>query len=281
MKPLLTTLNYSGGRQSSALLWMVIRGEIETPKNFVVINANPGMERGETYRYQAMMADECKRAGLEVFNATGPNLYSDIVNIPADATRLDNPPYWTKGRKGRIGRLVQKCTKHYKIAPMDRVVRQILFDRFGISKKSGRLGNNIVEKWIGFSADEERRITDSHTKYVYFRYPLAEMGMDIDDVMKWYRDAGISPPPLRSMCNACFAHGLRSLKDMYDNHPGDWAQAVAVDDSIRDWKQIGVDEPCYVSSTLIPLRVLAENDFRTGDELTDELNTCDSGYCFI
>lgn len=37
-------MNCSGGVGSSAMLWMVLKGEIERPENLYVVNADPGME---------------------------------------------------------------------------------------------------------------------------------------------------------------------------------------------------------------------------------------------
>lgn len=125
--PVLTVLNFSGGKQSSALLWMVLLGVLPKPANFVVLNADPGMEAQETYCYVAMMFETCRKAGIECRTVAGPNLYEDLLSLKrSNRTRFDNPPYWTKGTDGKRGRLMQCCTQHYKIRPMDREIRRIL-----------------------------------------------------------------------------------------------------------------------------------------------------------
>ena len=40
---------------------------------------------------------------------------------------------------------------------------------------------------------------------------------------------------------------------MHDERPDDWQQAVAVDNAVRDWRQIGVNDEVYVSKSLLPL----------------------------
>jgi hypothetical protein len=278
--PCLTVLNYSGGKQSSVLLWMVLRGELEIDRErFAVLNADPGMENSKSYEYVALMREECAKAGIYFETVEGPNLYQDIVTLKErEATRIDNPPYFTKDEKGKRGKLLQKCTAIYKIAPMDRAIRRLLEERHGVSRNTTRLGNAAVEKWVGFSYDEVMRIKPPAQKYVYFRYPLCELRMDRSDVLTYFEDRGLPIPP-RSVCNACFANSVPFYKEMFENRPQDWAQAVAVDEAVRDWRQVHIDNPVFVSDTLKPLLELQMLGFdATGEDKSGW--SCDSGYCF-
>jgi len=279
--PLMTVLNFSGGKQSSAILWMLIRGELITrPKNLLVMTADPGMENSETYDYVSMMHEKCREAGIETELAAGPDLLKDLLTFKETGkARLDYPPYYTKDREtGKLGRLKQGCTKHYKIAPMDRALRRHLEARSGISRKSKRIPHGAVEKWIGFAYDEYMRIKEPTQKYVQFHYPLMPIKYRTEEVLAYFRDRGLPLPP-RSVCNACFANSVATFKEMHDNRPDDWAQAVAVDEAIRDSRQIGVKQECYVSKTLIPLREMAARDFKLSKDETVN-DSCDSGYCF-
>lgn len=291
-----TCLSFSGGRQSTALLWMAILGHIHVdPDNFLVLNANPGMEDSRTMPHVEEMLRLARRVGFTAITVDGPNLYNDILALPESRrTRLDNPPYWTDlGIKNKdqivlpgfehpqeraFGKLTQKCTRYYKIEPMDRALRVYLEDRHGIPRKSKRLSAGCVEKWIGFGVSEVARIKPSKQKYIRFRYPLIEQRVD---TVRFFDEIG-KPMPPRSVCNACFANGLDHYRDMYESRPDDWAQAVAVDEAVRDWSQIGVKYPVYVSKTLTPLRELAANDFNLpGRENAENEFSCDSGYCFL
>lgn len=295
-KPLLTVLSFSGGKQSSALAWMVLlkkRGLLKAPlsdlfsvpDNFLILNADPGMENKFTYAYVQMMQKEFEKDGLDFYTVPGPNLYDDIVNLTnTDATRLDNPPYWTKNiSTGKRGRLVQKCTGKYKIAPMDRFLRKYLHKNFGISLSSQVLRPDMVEKWIGFTYTEYQRVKPSNVIYIYFSYPLIDLKWSNEDVINFYKEYDLPIPP-RSVCNACFANGLSTLKDMYHNRPDDWEQAVMVDESVRDWTQIGVKDEVYVSSSTYPLKDLAEVEFdlaKLEKNNLEEDYSCDQGYCFL
>lgn len=283
---LLTALNYSAGVQSEWMLWMILLGILQRAKNLAVFNADPGMENSDSYRFAAAMRSRCEELQIDFITANGPSLLDDLVSLKKSGkSRLDNPPFWTPSRTGKkVGRLTQKCTQFYKISPMDREVRLWLNNRYAIGIKQGAwLGVGTVEKWIGFTADEQDRadglVASKHQKYVRFRFPLIEAGMTKTDVVAEYikHDIPIPPP---SLCNACPYSGLRRLKKMHDERPDDWLQAVAVDEVCRDLRQIGVDESCYVSSTLIPLQQLADMDFKLDDPMKNDLHQCSSGVCF-
>lgn len=278
--PLLVVLNYSGGKQSSCLLWQLLRGDIPRPDPLLVVNADPGMENSLTYDYNRMMAERCYDAGIPFLAVEGPNLYKDLLNLSSSGrSRIDNPPYWTLDEHGSHGRLMQKCTQHYKIAPMDRAIRIYMEKQFGINRDSKRLGNGIVEKWIGFAYDEIDRIKNPGQKYVRFRFPLIEAKMRRDDVVAYFQKNDLPVPP-RSVCNACFANGIDTLKDMHTHRPQDWQQAVAVDNAVRDLSVVGVRDTVFVSKTMIPLEELAERGFQLDDKTDQDRWSCDSGYCF-
>lgn len=300
---LLTVLNYSGGRQSARILWGVIRGDIPKPDSFVVLNADPGMENSDTYKYNIMMKEECIKNDIYFETVNGPNLYKDLINLTINGqTRVDNPPYWTLNKKGKRGRLQQKCTRYYKLQPMDRAIRKLLFERFNINLDAKRIGYDIVERWIGFAADEKQRISPSRQKYQTIRYPLIEMNETREDVNQYFYNNSLPIPP-RSVCNACFANGIDTFKDMYYNRPDDWNEAVKIDEACRDLSQIGINDQVFVSRTLVPLKDFPKYDFdskkmpiykyKTDQETlfidatvkntnNDEDDwSCDSGVCFL
>lgn len=279
---LLYVLSYSGGVQSTVMLHMALRGEMSSligdGSRLVVLNADPGMENTETYSHVAMMRELCEERGVFFKTVDGPNLYLDLLALRDNgATRIDNPPYWTRNRDtGKRGRLRQACTQVYKIAPMDREVRRQLSERYGIGITSKRIPPRSVIKLIGFSADEQHRVSEPGQKYVRFAYPLIDAGLTKQDCLDYLRDIG-QPIPPRSVCNACFANDAAYFRAMAKERPADFAQAVAVDESVRDLTQVGVQDEVFVSHTLRPVAELA------GDETIPDLEewSCDSGYCFL
>lgn len=281
--PICTQLSFSGGTGSGALAEMVLRGDIERPKNFVVIRAQPGMENSKTNAYCAQIEQRCELANIPYIEVRR-NLLRELLDLKkSGATRFDLPPFWSKNRiTAKKGRLLQKCTKAYKIAPMDRALRAWMDENLGISRKSRRIGTNIVCKWIGFSSDEWMRIKEVKQKYVYFEYPLIDRKISRFGIAEYYAKIGVPMPP-RSVCNACYANDVAHFKQMHDERPDEfWNEAVAVDEEIRDLRCVGVEDECYVSSTLIPLRQLAAQGFILADPAAEERDQmCHSGHCFV
>jgi hypothetical protein len=277
---LVTQLAFSGGTGSGCIAEMLLRGDLSIPNNLVVIRADPGMENSKTNDYCSEMADRFRAANIPYIEVQ-KNLLEGLLNLKASgATRFDLPPLWTRNREtGKKGRLLQLCTSYAKIVPMDRALRKWMHENLGISSTSTRIGTKIVCKWIGFSADEWSRIKEPRVKYAYFAYPLIDKNMTKEDIRRYYSKIGRPIPP-RSVCNACFANDVQYFKQMHDERPDEfWKQAVAVDEAIRDLKQVGVRDECFVSSTLLPLRQLAANNFRTLDQKV--VSQCHSGYCFV
>lgn len=271
--PSVSVLNFSGGKQSSALLWMVLRGDIKPLGKLLVLNADPGMENTFTYEYVRMMRQECESAGIQFITAPGPNLYQDLIGLKGSGkTRLDLPAYYTKSADGKKGKLLQRCTAYYKIAPMDRELRSFM------RRNKLRLIANSVHKWIGFSANEVHRIKPPNAAYTAFRYPLVELGLSNKDVEEYLRDNKLPVPP-RSVCNACFANSPAFMADMRLKRPSDYAQALAVDSAIRDLSQIGVRDEVYILSNLMPVKD-AVDSVNPSDYL-DYSDVCESGYCFV
>ena len=279
MRPWVTVLPMSGGTQSYALWKLIELGLVDTPTNLVVMNADPGMEATGTKPVVDRCETECAARGVP-FLRVKRNLYEDILRLKrGELTRLDNPPFWTKNRKtGKRGRLRQHCTTYYKIAAMDQALRRWMEDHLGVPRNHTRLGANAVRKWLGFSADEIHRIKEPEQEYQYFEYPLIEIGWDKTAVASFFESRGLPVPP-RSVCNACFANDVSYFREMHARRRKDWAQAVAIDDAIRDLSCIGVEDECYVSWTLVPLRDLAKAGFPEIDGEKEQL--CHSGHCFL
>lgn len=275
----ITALSHSGGAQSQYMLEMVLRGEWEKPFRFVVLNADPGMEDSRTYRFVRETRRRCQAAGIDYITAPGPDLWVDIVNsVHNGATRIDNPPFWCKKPDGSRGRLAQKCTAYYKIAPMDRALRRYIVQKHNIGAPELRPG--LVEKWIGFAADEWHRCSESAQQYITLRYPLIERKLDRAAIEAGYIKHAIPKPP-RSVCAACFANGLDYFREMFNDRPEDWEKAVDVDNAIEDWHLRGITTyPVFVSASLTRLRDMPAMNFGMQDEDMTE-HHCNSGVCFL
>ncbi len=275
---LLTSLSFSGGTGSGCIAEMLLNGDLVCDTPLVIVTADPGMENSNTYDYIAEMRERFIDKGFD-HRVVKTDLYGNFLDaVERKDTRFDLPPFWTKNRNtGKKGRLMQKCTGAYKIAPMQRTVRQKLHEVAGIKPSCKRFQQNCVRTWIGFSKDEVSRIKEPKQKYIWLQYPLVALGMTKKDVADYYKKINRPLPP-RSVCNACFANDVSHFKEMYENRPSDWEQAVAVDDACRDLSFMRVTDECYVSSTLKSLRQLRDEGF-PGSKKPDIM--CQTGFCFL
>jgi len=207
----------------------------------------------DTVRRAVVMLDE---AGL----GTIPDPHRRCRSAGRVATRFHT---YTVREKGRIKR---ECTGKYKIEPIEREIRRRLGAtsrrvecRFcagsgvrvapwdvdagegvcsvcrgeGVRELVGRAPKGArVEHWIGFSVDEIDRATTqgfrAHTTPVF---PLLDLGMTRDDCERLIRAHGLKP--VKSACTGCPFHGNAYWRDLRDNHPEDWADAVEFDRQFR------------------------------------------------
>jgi hypothetical protein len=148
----------------------------------------------------------------------------------------------------------RQCTRQYKIAPVNRKIRELLgakppkFD----SVPRGR----FAEVWIGFSTDEIYRVNDRRdSPYIVKRFPLLELGMTRDDCLRWLerRNWGNT---VRSSCIGCPFHSNRDWLELRNNHPEEWQEAVEFDDAIRDGGARGLPPgtQAFVHQSAVPLR---------------------------
>ena len=156
-------------------------------------------------------------------------------NLRADAldpgVRYVSIPHFTRNADGSDGMASRQCTNQYKLDPIRRKVRELL----GATPPDYRVvpRGRVAEQWIGFSTDEIGRVSDKHqVSYVRQRYPLLELGMDRKACDRWLRSRGWTAVS-KSACVGCPMHGNRQWRDLRDNHPGEWADAVAFDVAIR------------------------------------------------
>lgn len=125
----------------------------------------------------------------------------------------------------------RQCTAEYKLSPIMRKCRELL----GAAPPDFRRvpkGNTVVQ-WIGFSTDEIHRVDNKRANlYSEKRYPLLELGMSRKDCQRYLERAGWGDTA-KSACIGCPFHGNAQWRDLRDNHPEEWADAVDFDRAIR------------------------------------------------
>lgn len=213
-----TVLSLGAGVQSSALLLMSDRGEIERA-DFAVF-ADTQAEPDEVYRWLAFLI---KQVSIPVIMATKGSLVEDSVN---SKQRVAWIPFFVKNPDGSQGIARRQCTSEYKLDVVYKAVRS----RLGYLPRE-RVKHK-VRMLIGISCDETYRMKQNPHKWATNVYPL----VDGWKTRLWASDyvlgiLGKKPP--RSACYVCPYHSNEEWRGLRDNDPAAFKKAVEFDAAIR------------------------------------------------
>jgi len=259
-----TYISLGAGVQSSALLVLSNQGRIAQAD--VAIFADTGDEPLWVYEY------------LEVLRA-----YSDIP-IERVSAGCISKDYLSRGRhasipsfgkarnrKNKEAQLKRQCTREYKIAPIEKKVRELM----GYQPRQ-RIKEQATAM-IGISVDELQRAKPSRTRWVTTAFPLLDLRMRRHDCLDVIADAGL-PAPQKSSCVFCPFHSDLFWLGLKTNHPEEFAKAVQFDEQIRNGENYKWDHPQFLHRTLQPLSQV-EFDHNK-DQISLWQNECE-GYCGV
>lgn len=269
----LSYLALGWGRQSVALACMMALDEI--PRVDYLLHADTGHEMSGTYEYARRMTPWLGERGLTVVTVEGRRREVVVkdwgkrgdsehtrVSIQIPAFTVANADPTSHGQTRR------QCTEDWKIAPQRRFLNQELRRR-GLKRNPG-----IVEAHMGISSDEYFRMRDSDVQYIVNRYPLIERRMTRRGCEAWLAAHDIPLPP-KSACTFCPLHSRALWRKLKRAGGPDWQEAVAVDQAIRDRRDL---HTLYVHPLRRPLPEAVEIPEDAGQLRLDE-GPCDSGYC--
>lgn len=251
---MLTIISLGAGVQSTTLALMAARGDVGPMPNAAIF-ADTGSEPEAVYRHLDWLELELP---FPVYRVSVGNLGEQILGAMTGTNRMDaRPPFFTL----RGGMLRRQCTQDFKILPIVKKVRELI----GLRKGQRGPKEPVVEQWIGISTDEAMRMKPSRLTYIRHRWPLIEVGMARKDCLSWCEERQY-PKPSKSACTFCPYTDNARWRDMKANDPISFAQAVAIDRSIRP----GIPGPkrpkgeaWFVHRDRIPLEDI---DFSTAEE---------------
>jgi hypothetical protein len=262
-EPTIRVLSLGAGVQSTTLALLAIEGAL--PKPNAAIFADTGWEPRSVYDHLDRLAVALAEAGMPLHRVSSGNLRDDAINPDH---RYASVPYFVRNADGSEGMGRRQCTSEYKLGPINRKVRELLgaaapdFRRVPKGQKA--------EQWIGFSTDEVQRVpgTKNAVSYIRPRYPLIEMRMSRTDCDRWLGVRGWTVA--KSACIGCPFHGNRQWRDLRDNHPDEWADAVAFDVAIRKGGARGLplSGEAFLHRARVPLDLV---DLRTARERAEDV----------
>ena len=147
------------GVQSTVILAAACDGLIPKPDH--VVFSDPGAESQATYRHVAWCIDLSARHGITIDVVQSGNIYEDALTfgrrrVNVDVKRYASVPLFVRRGDGGDGMLPRQCTSEYKIYPIERYLRRQVL---GLRPRQRVPPGEVVDVWIGISADEERRAT--------------------------------------------------------------------------------------------------------------------------
>jgi hypothetical protein len=246
----LRIISLGAGVQSTTMALMAARRDIG-PMPDGAIFADTGAEPSAVYRHLDWLE---RQLPFPVYRVSAGNLRDEILGAMGGTNRMDaRPPFFTSRKvpagtrhpvyadDGEVegwrvsvrdevkeGMLNRQCTQDFKIIPIERKIRELL----GLHKGQRGPKEPIVEQWIGISGDEAIRMKPSRLSYVKHRWPLIEASMTRAACLRWNQERQYPRPP-KSACTFCPYHDDRQWRELRDNDPEAFADAVAIDAAIR------------------------------------------------
>jgi hypothetical protein len=243
-------LSLGAGVQSTTLALMGVEGGLE--KLDGAIFADTGWEPRRVYEHLDRLEVVLAEAGVPLYRVSRGNLRADSLD---PAHRYASVPYFVRNPDGSEGMGRRQCTSEYKLSPIGRKVRELLGAAAPDYRRVPK--GRTAEQWIGFSTDEIHRVADKDgVSYIHKRYPLLELGMDRDACDRWLRSRGWTSVE-KSACVGCPFHGNRQWRGMRDEHPDEWADAVAFDEAIRKGGARGLplNGEAFLHRSRVPLSI--------------------------
>lgn len=268
-----TMLSLGAGVQSSTLALMFAEGELEGkfPMPEVAVFADTGAEPQKVYEWLDWLETQLP---FKVERVSHGSLLDDTLEAVRGG-RFAGPPFYTESDTGREGVLRRQCTREYKVTPLTQFARRFV----GLEFRQ-RAPRNVIlaRQYIGISLDEAIRMKPAREPWLKHEWPLVDLGMTRQHCLEWMQSRGY-PRPSKSSCTFCPYHDDGLWREMKLTDPQAWAQAVEVDEAIRDGVR-GTTQKLYLHRSLVPL---AEVDLRNAEDAGQQVMFGDEceGMCGV
>lgn len=270
-------LSFGAGVQSSVMLMMAIKGEIERPDH--VLFADAGWEGERTMEHVDWCERQCEKAGIPFHRVSAGNIRDDMVILRTAhsgeyvrqaatehrARRWATMPLFVDTGSGIEGRIRRQCTAEYKLAPLRAKQRELL----GYQPRQ-RIPRGTCEVMIGISTDEARRAAPATDRWVDNVYPLIDpLKMSRADCQSWWEKHYPHRRIGKSSCLGCPNRSDREWAAIKRESPAEWADIVEFDRQIRN--ATGMRGTSYLHRSLRPLDEVPLGEGQAGLDLEDSI----------
>ena len=246
------TMSYGGGKQTVAMITMVLDGQLSKPD--IIVMADTSREVTTTFEYLEQIVQPALRGiNLKVEIVGHEYANRDITKGAGEAMLL---PAFTR-QSGKIGKMPTFCSNEWKQRPIRRWLKE--------------KGVTDTDVWLGISTDEAERMKSSGLQWYRHVYPLVELApmsrqACVNQVSRYGWEV-----PYKSRCWMCPNQSPAAWQQMKRLNNGDFDKAVELEKDIRQ-----NDEHVYFHPLAIPLNEAVEQS----EKQYDMFDGCDSGYCF-
>ena len=267
-------LSLGAGTQSTVLALMAEQGYGGIPRPDFAIFADTGWEPPAVYEHLEWLKSQLS---YEVITVSAGNIKENILagTNPDGGKFLDLPAFLTEP-DGSLSISARQCTRHYKLTPIFRELRE----RLGLSNGKRAPKDVQVEMWLGISADETARQKPSREEWITNRWPLVEQGYSRAQLYQWFAQRYPERELPRSACIGCPYHSNGEWKHLKERDPKSFAEAVFVDKALREMPQLRElsKGTAYLHRSRQPLD---EVDFSGTKDYTEAMQEECEGLCGI
>ena len=225
--PAIRVLSLGAGVQSTVMALMCNEGYMGMEKPDVAIFADTGWEPKKVYDHLKWLEEQLEYPVVRVKKS---DLREDILNGKGhDGNDFISIPVFTEDTDEKAGVAKRQCTSNYKLAPIFAEVRK----RMGVKKGKRAPKGTWAEMWLGITTDEAQRAKSSREECITNRYPLLERDLSRIQLQIWFEERYPGRELPRSACIGCPYRSDAEWKDLKDNEPESFDDAVFVDMALR------------------------------------------------
>lgn len=239
-------ISLGAGVQSSTMALMAAHGEIG-PMPDAAIFADTGAEPKGVYTWLDWLE---KQLPFPVYRVMHKEGLTKEIERSIERGKIGASPPWFSESKGVAVPMRRACTNEFKVSPVQKKVRELS------GAKRGEKNKAVL--WIGISIDEADRMKPSKFPHYTNRFPLIEKMLSREDCLAWMRKHNY-PRPSKSSCVYCPYHSNEHWRDLKINAPDDFAEAVRIDEMIRQGVRDNGKPSMFAHRSLIALK---DVDFR-------------------
>lgn len=253
----INVLNLGAGVQSTTVYLMMNEGLI--PKADVAVFGDTQGEPESVYKHlEWLQGINDPPIAIRTRGSLSDNLVNGLnstgqrfISIPA----FTAPDQRVRQDSFKVGITRRQCTSEYKLNVVERFIRRELVGCAPRKRLPKRL---TIFQYFGISSDESARAVriKSNLKHPWYPvFPLIELGMTRQDCIEWLAGRVPHETP-RSACVFCPYKSDAEWVRLKES-PKDWAEAVRIDEAIRDkasrCTEILEEESLYLHRSCVPL----------------------------